>query len=150
MDQNLLLFLAATSRSGIEALVWVDRLVDLLEVGFGVTSGWAFQKRNGAQLRMSDFEESVFNRLLEIQEERPDLIPQEFDVLEEYGLARSFRRGSTTEAKNQGVPEPEVDSIMRWKEGKDCTEAYFTGGMQAHYADQRQMAKTFLRFSQAL
>ena len=99
---------------------------------------------------MSDFKESVFDRLLEIQEERPDLIPQEFDVLEEYGLARSFRRGSTTEAKNQGVPEPEVDSIRRRKEGKDCTEAYFTGGMQAHYADQRQMAKTSVRFSQAL
>jgi hypothetical protein len=150
MDQNLLLFLAAVTRSGIQALVWIDRLVEVLEREFEVTSGWAFQKDNGAQLRMSDFEESIFDKFLEVQEKRPDLIPPEFDVLEEFGLARSFRRGSTTEAKNQAVDEDDIDFIMRWKDGKDTTEAYFSGSMQAHYADQRQMAKSFLRFSLAL
>jgi hypothetical protein len=39
---------------------------------------------------MSDFEEKIFDKLLAIQEERPDLIAAEIDVLDAYGLARSF------------------------------------------------------------
>ena len=42
------------------------------------------------QAKMSDFEEKIFDKLLAIQEERPDLIAAEIDVLDAYGLARSF------------------------------------------------------------
>jgi hypothetical protein len=71
-------------------------------------------------------------------------------VLEEFELARSFWRGSTTEAKNQGVSSDDVDFLMHWKNRKDLTESYFTGTMLMHYSDQRLMAKSFLRFSGAL
>lgn len=90
MDQNLLLFVAAETASGLKPLLWVDRLITSLE-DQGVTSGWAFQDKNGRQLKMSSFEEQIFEILGEIQEDRPDLISEKIDVMEDYGLARSFR-----------------------------------------------------------
>ena len=35
-------------------------------------------------------------------------------VHEEYGLSRSFRKGSTSEALNRGVLDLEVDRSNRW------------------------------------
>jgi len=118
MDQNLLLFVAAVTRTGLIRLVWVDRLTRVLDECFGLTTGWAFQDANGGRAKMSDFEENIFDKLLAIQEERPDLIAPEIDMLDAYGLARSFRRGATTQAENQGVAPADIDYIMRWKEAK--------------------------------
>jgi len=150
MDQNLLLFVAAVTRTGLTPLAWIDRLTGVLEEFFGLTTGWAFQDANGRPAKMSDFEEKIFDKLVAIQEERPDLIAPEIDVMDAYGLARSFRRGATTQAENQGVAPADIDYIMRWKEAKTAVAACFAGSMPIHYADQRQMTKTFLRFSLAL
>jgi hypothetical protein len=91
---HLLLFVAAVTRTGLTPLVWVDRLTRVLDECFGVTTGWAFQDAtSGEPAKMSDFEEKIFDKLVVIQEERPDLIAPDIDVMEAYGLARSFRRG---------------------------------------------------------
>jgi hypothetical protein len=39
MDQNLLLFVAAVTRTGLTPLVWVDRLTRVLDEFFGLTTG---------------------------------------------------------------------------------------------------------------
>jgi len=105
---------------------------------------------NVGQAKMSDFEEKIFDKLRAIQEERPDLIAAEIDVLDAYVLARSFCCGATTQAENRRVAPADSDYIMRWKEAKTAVGAYFAGSMRIHYADQRQMTRTFLRFSAAL
>jgi hypothetical protein len=150
MDQNLLLFVAAETRSGLKPLVWSDRLIDTLAL-CGVNSGWAFQQANGAPQRMSEFEDVIFEGLSRVQTDRPDLIDPGIDVMEDYGLARSFRRGATTQAQNQKVSESDINWISRWgKETESGKSPYFQGNMRVHYSDQKQMAATFLRFSQAL
>ena len=150
MEQNLLLFVAAETASGLQPLLWVQRLVDTLEA-LGITTGWAFARANGSQARMSDYQEVIFDKLLSIQQEHPNLIAPGIDILEDYGLARSFRRGATTQAQNKGVSEPDINWISRWgKEDKNGSTPYFQGNMRVHYSDQKQMAATFLRFSRAL
>jgi hypothetical protein len=149
MDQNMLLFIAAETASGLQPLKWVDRLVGSLEER-GVTTGWLFQDEEGHQLKMSTFEEEVFGMLEEIQMDRPDLIAPELQIREDFGLARSFRRGATTRAQNAKVDKSVIDYINRWKEGRDGDTPYFQGGMRVHYADQRQMAETLMQYSLAL
>ena len=99
---------------------------------------------------MSALEEPIFGLLEEIQTERPDLIPEGIDIRDAYGLARSFRRGATTRAENRGVSEALIDYFNRWKQSKDADEPYFQGNMRVHYADQRQMAEKFIKFSRPL
>ena len=151
MDQNLLLFVAAETASGLKPLLWTNRLVDAL-AQCGIESGWAFQWEDGKQARMSDYEEVIFSKLEEIQA-NTSLIDKEINIREEFGLARSFRRGSTTEAQNKQVAQSDIDWIARWnskKAGVDERTPYFQGEMRIHYADQKQMTVTLLRFSQAL
>jgi hypothetical protein len=149
MDQNLLVYVAAETASGLKPLLWVDRLINLLE-GTGIVSGWLFQGPDGEQLKMRHFEERVFEKLLDIQSDCPHLIPGELDVYEAFGLARSFRRGATTRAQNCGVSQPDIDWINRWRSSEGADDAYFSGDMRVHYSDTRQMTQTFLRFSLAL
>ena len=146
MDQNLLLFVAAETASGLRPLVWVNRLIDL-HGEKGITTGWAFRDEHGRQSKMSDFEDVIFDTLLDIQEECPGLIPDALNVLDAFGLARSFRRGATTRAENCGVDGTLIDYFNRWKESKSSDSPCFQGNMRIHYADQRQMAEKFLKFS---
>ena len=146
MDQNLLLFVAAETASGLQPLLWIDRLIDILGKK-GVSTGWAFRDEHGQQSKMSDFEDIMFDTLIVIQEECPGLIPETLDVLDACGLARSFRRGATTRAENCGVDTTLIDYFNRWKESKSADSPCFQGNMRVHYADQRQMAEKLLKFS---
>ena len=69
------------------------------------------------------------------------------DIMEDYHLARSLRRGATTRATNAGVLQPDIDWINRWNtEGKELID----GPMRVIYSDWKQMLETFHCFSQAL
>lgn len=52
----------------------------------------------------------MYDRLEVVQKIHPELISPSIDVLEDYGLSRSFRRGSNSEAINRGV-----DRKDRWR-----------------------------------
>ena len=43
------------------------------------------------------------------------------DALEDYHLSRSFRRGATTRATNDGVKVDDIDWLRRWNTGGDVT-----------------------------
>jgi hypothetical protein len=148
-EQKLLLFVAAETASGLKPLLWTTRLIDVLS-SQEITQGWLFQDKEGRQRRMSYFEEPVLDRIAAIQTRRPDLIQPKIDVYEDYGLARSFRRGATTRAQNSGVSGPDIDYINRWSTALEGPQPYFSGNMRVHYSDQAQMVETFLRFSLAL
>ena len=96
---------------------------------------------------MTLFEEPFYDPLLEIQAMPNSPIENDIDVINEYHLARSFRRGATTHAQNQGVSEPDIDWINRWGSGK---EQVVTGPMRVVYSEKKQLVRTFLRFSRAL
>jgi hypothetical protein len=74
------------TRPGLQPGIWTLRLIHALEA-LGVTNGWAYQ-REGRQMMMLEFSEELFELLLEIQKDRPDLIASDIDVLEAFGMAR--------------------------------------------------------------
>jgi hypothetical protein len=150
MDQNVLLYVAAETKSGLKPRRWVDRLIEALGEE-DVTTGWAFQRSDQTQSTMSDFEDLIFGKLLEIQAARPDLISAELDVTEVFGLARSFRRGATTQAGNEGVSDQDIDWMNRWRQSLQGDQAKaVSSSMRARYSDDRMMLKKALRFSSAL
>ena len=57
---------------------------------------------------------NVFGRRARVRIRYPRLITISIDVQEEYGLSRSFRRGSNSEALNRGVSEVTIDRNNRW------------------------------------
>jgi len=92
----------------------------------------------------------ILDRLQEIQNLGGDLIPKEVNVHEEYGIARSFWRGATTQARNVGVSENDINAMNRWRATEQAKGCKPKSKMQDHYSDIRQMVPTLLRFSQAL
>jgi hypothetical protein len=57
----------------------------------------------------AEFATFFFDMLLEIQKDRSDLIHADVDVLEDFGLARSARRGATTRAQVAKVLKEVID-----------------------------------------
>ena len=96
--------IAGTMASGLKPLKWLVRLLDCME-RIPPKSDWLFQARNGNCMSMTDFDDVFYESLLDIQKRRKDIIDDEIDVVEDYFLARSFRRGATTRAQLANVPE---------------------------------------------
>ena len=144
--QQLLIFIAAVTASGLEPGTWAQRLVDTL-AELGIERGWLFQDGDGNQKHMLDFADEFYNKLLEVEGLKPNLFPKGIDIIEDYGLARSLRRGATTRATNAGLDKDDIDWMNRWNTGG---EEVVSGPMRVVYAERRQLLTTYLRFSKAL
>ncbi len=94
-----------------------------------------------------DFEPRFFDHLEQVQISRPELIPPTDDVSEEYGIYRSFRRGSPSEATNKGLPPEVIDANNRWRKFHQAGASRPTLAMREHYSDIRLMLNQFLRYS---
>jgi hypothetical protein len=143
-NTELLIFVAAQTASGLRPGEWTKRLVDLLTT-LGIFDGWLFQTADGAQQPMSHFEERFYDLLILISSDKATahLFADGIDILEDYHLARSFRRGATTRATNAGVTEDDIDWLCRWNTGGEET-----GGapLRVLYSDRTQLLETYLRF----
>lgn len=148
-EQYHLTPLAFQTNSGIKIGTWVQRLVEVKAMHRQL-HGPAFSDRCGKVLSSHWLEMEILDRLQEIQNRDDDLIPKEVNVHEEYGLARSFRRGATTQARNAGVAENDINVMNRWRSSEQAKGCKPRAKMQDHYSDIRQMVPTLLRFSQAL
>ena len=98
-----LILLSSVTQSGLQPRKWLERLVSRRREQ-GKASGPAFSDINGDVVSSSVYENIILETLKSIQDSRPDLIGPELDVFESYGISRSFRRGATTQAQEQGVP----------------------------------------------
>ena len=67
-------------------------------------------QRGGHQMRMSELSEEFFELLLEIQKDQADLIENDIDVLEAFGMVRSSRLGDTTRSQAMNVSQ----DIIYW------------------------------------
>jgi hypothetical protein len=62
---------------------------------------------------MSHFEERFYDLLILISShDTAHLFADGIDILEDYHLARLFRRGATTRATNAGVKEDDIDWLQ--------------------------------------
>ena len=92
----------------------------------------------------------ILGRISRIQKEHLDLIRPGLDVNEEYGLSRSFRRGSNSEAQNRGVEDGDIDRNNRWRKVDKVGARKVKFRMRDHYTDVLVSLESFLRYSQAL
>ena len=98
------------------------------------------------------YETSFHEVLIEVQSRRPDLIPASVDVAEDYGVGRSFRRGSDSEAMARGVDSGDIDAMNRWRTVEQARGRCPTfSSMREHYVDVRITAlDRSLRYSSIL
>jgi hypothetical protein len=154
-NTELLIFVAAQTASKLRPGEWTNtpRRMDQTARRFvdnvGIVNGWLFQIAAKAQQPMSHFEERFYDLLILISSDPATayLISNGIDILEDYHLARSFRRGAMTRATNAGVKEDDIDWLCRWNTGGEET-----GGapLRVLYSDRTQLLETYLRFSLAL
>ena len=85
-----LVLLAPVTRSGLPVRFWLEQLV-AVHAREGRTRGPAFCDALGKIAYSGVYESRFFKILTEIQERNGDLIPASVDVVEDYGIGRSFR-----------------------------------------------------------
>jgi hypothetical protein len=141
--------MAAETHSGLKPLLWINRLIEEREAQ-GRVKGWAFVDENGEQVAMNYFAETIYDYLVRIQECCPQLINPGINVLEEVGLAWSFRRGSNSQAQNRGVPPEIVDRINRWRMEERAKGKASASSMRVLYADTKLLLDMYLRYSSSL
>lgn len=141
--------LAAETRSGLQPRLWIGRALGLLEKR-GIMRGPLFQTASGDPIRFGVMEPKFIDRLEAVQISRPDLLSDQVEVAEAYGVRRSFRRGSTTEAGNRGVPSDVVDANNRWRKVENAGTRQASMNMQEHYTDVRLSLDKLLVYSTAL
>jgi len=146
-----LVLLAPVTRSGLRMRDWLEALVKV-RAQEGRIRGPAFCDEEGRIAYSGIYESRFFEILTEIQGVSPDLIPASVDVAEDYGIGRSFRRGSDSEAIARGVDSSDIDAMNRWRivERARGRRPVFSS-MREHYADVRIMGlDRSLRYSSVL
>jgi hypothetical protein len=147
-DQYHLTPLAAVTKSGLQVKRWIKRLVDVRKQEHR-DRGPAFGSRDGNNL-YSWYEREILDRFLRIQLQDPDIIPAEVQVLEEYGLSRSFRRGATSEARARGIDPTDIDLTNRWRTFEEAKGRRPRMTMRDHYSDIRLLVPALIKFSEGL
>ena len=141
--------LCHTSRSGLQPRLWIGRAIESLEKR-GITRGPLFRSVNGNPIRFGEMEPKFIERLEEVQAARPDILSDQINVEEEFGVSRSFRRGSTTEAGNRGVSPEIIEDNNRWQRVEKAGTRQASFGMREHYTDVRISLDKLLIYSTAL
>ena len=88
----------------------------MLDDGFirqGKRNGPVCYYEEGKLAQDSQYQDMFVHFLTEIQQERPDMISEDVNVGEDYGIGRLFRRGAEVGALNTRVPEPVTSAINR-------------------------------------
>jgi hypothetical protein len=116
----------------------------------GIVSGPLFRTRDGQRIKINTLEPLFFDRLEQVQSNRLDLIPDSVEVAKEYGTFRSFRRGSDSVAKNQGLLPDVIDDNNRWRKFERAGASQPSLPMRDHYADVRLLLNQLLRYLAAL
>jgi hypothetical protein len=141
--------LIAETKSGLKLKLWVQRLIEVRLVE-GRTNGPAFGFEGKHSLGSGKYEQEILERLQSIQSTRPDLISADTQVLEDYGLSRSFRRGATSEARARGVTGEDIDLANRWRNFEGAKGRRPRLAMKDHYSDIRLLIPALLKFSEKL
>jgi hypothetical protein len=141
--------MARVTRSEIKLDFWVNEILSWYDRK-GIHGGPIMRNRDGTRLKGSEMGRTVLPRLKMIQFDRPDLIGPGIDVDEEFGMGRSIRRGSNSQAINAGLRKEVIDRNNRWRKVERAKGRNPRLEMQEHYADARLIIGALVEYSQAL
>ena len=105
--------LAVVTKSGLKVDLWFNRMLSWYEA-HGVTRGPVFWDSRGNRARACRYELAILTELDWLQKSMDGLISPNVDVFEDFGVSRSFWRGSYSQAVNMGVYQPLIDLNNRW------------------------------------
>jgi len=142
--------LANVTASGLKIRKALELFVEE-KLKWNETRGPAFKIRSfGRKSLPRAYEEIILDHIALVQLENPNLIPAEVDVNTEYGISRSFRRGSATQARLKGVSSDDIDLINRWRNVEKAGGRKPAMRMRDHYVEIRQLVPALTRYSKAL
>ena len=135
--------------SGLKVGLWFERVLGW-HTKRGQRRGPAFRSARGKRASPSDYAQSIMDVLARIQRDHPYLIPETVNVPEEFGLGRSFRRGSTSRARDAGLSEAAIVLNNRWSTVESGKGKKPGLSMSSHYTDVRLVLAPLLEFSSIL
>jgi hypothetical protein len=137
------------TKSGLKPGKWIGRMLEYYQA-LKITSGPVFRDKKGQRVKIKAYEEAVMELLEEIQRESPCLIGENVDVRAEYGLGRSWRRGSDSRAMAEDLSTIIINLNNRWRAEEKAKGRQVSRKMMEHYADVRLLLKTFLGYSRGM
>ena len=150
-ERNLLMVLANKTRSGLRIRHWVDKLSELLKSeGRGLEPGPAVCNPDGYCMESWRLNEELHSVLERLRDESPLIIPSDIVISESFNIRRSFRRGATTRAKEQGVNETTIELNNRWRKVQNSQGNVPRLPMSQLYTEITQALTSKLRFSNSL
>lgn len=143
--------LVPVTTSGLNVQIWIERML----LWYGPNrNGYVFRDSEGNRVSAGHYAPEVLGMIKDIQqsglEEEVDLVDPSCNVLKEYGMSRSFHRGSDSRALAAGVDGDTIDLINRWRKSEQAKGRKAHLKMNAHYADIRLLLERFLMYSKAL
>jgi hypothetical protein len=145
---HLMPVLARTPR-GLRPALWVERVLEEYAAR-NVHSGYMFRNPDGTKLKAKTMEPMFHLRLGVVQRLQPLLISPVVEVEEDYGVSRSFRRGGTSTAVNNGAPSDVVELNGRWRRDHQSGASRPNITIREHYTDVRLTLNPLLEFSRHL
>lgn len=142
--------IVSQSKSGLDAEVWAKRVIKFEEQS---NTMYLFAAYDGKKEPGRIYEGYLFDVLEEIQERSDGLISKSVNIREVYGISRSFRRGSTTEASNadkRECNEVDIERNNRWRRDDASGTKEADLSMIHVYNDTYQAINAELRFSRCL
>jgi hypothetical protein len=108
------------SRSGLEYRVWMFRMI--VEYGrIGIIMGPVFRRVRPCltdkveRARIGDINLLFHPELLRVQVYQPNLIGEDTKVEDKYSASRSFKRGTTAQARNMDIPTDVIQANNRFQ-----------------------------------
>ena len=142
---HLMLSVSVTA-SGFRVRHWIERVCNIL-VDENKQSGPAFCHPSGIAIKTIEMDDEFHSQLERVQEKRPDLIPVNVEVREDYSVFRSLRRGSTSRVGELGIPDPIVDLHNRWRKVEIGGGQISSSNMRANYTELRLTKKVRLKYT---
>ena len=145
--------LAQVTNSGIRVKQWIGRVLFVYKKA-GVTGGPMFRtvsKRGVVKgATVGDLDMLFHDILRQVQERRPDVLPVNVNVGDEYSVRRSLRRGSTSEAQNVQVPREVIEANNRWRKHMRSRGILPSMDMIERYSDAKASIEALVRYSTML
>ena len=150
-ENNHIMPIVMITKTGLQPGKWIQRMVKWYgEVG--ITTGWVFRNRRNEteKASASEYEDDILGELESIQKTTSNIIGEHVRVYDEFGVSRSFRRGSDAHALNQEVSPIDIEINNRWRSIDSAGGKAPRLRMIHHYSELKALLKSRLRYSASL
>jgi hypothetical protein len=134
------------TRTHLPVLKWIRRMIRRIVVLEGRSHGWVLADNTGRPRKLGYYDPLLIELLDQVKTHFKGVISPSTEV-EDFSLWRSGRRGATTEAHNQGVPQSIIDLMGRWRSREAAKGAEPGLPMRQVYTQVKSAVNAMLLFA---